>query len=116
MGFLGFGKKNDDVVDLGERYRRQQEKIASMKEVEESPKEPINFFTGLVNAAKKQNEEANAEMQEYPDLGDSIEMRRQKLTKRLMEMTNKMEDLSNQIYHLQQRIELLERKLNVNLG
>lgn len=40
----------------------------------------------------------------------SVEEKRQRLGKRLLDMTNKIEDLSNQIYHLQQRIDVLEKK------
>jgi len=116
---MGWFKKKDDVVDLGERYRRQQERIAqeSAKPVEEAQEAAPTFFQGLVNAAQKQNEEqaqVKEQDDEVMDLGDSIEKRRQKLTKRMMEVTSRLEELSNQIYHLTQRIELVERKMNIN--
>ena len=121
---MGWFKKRNDVVDLGERYRRQQEKLAQLKgDVEtlkvsngvvESSEKPPTFFQGLVNAAQQNEAQVETTENEYADLGQGSENRKQKLTKRLMEMTSKMEDISNQIYHLQQRIELIERKMNIN--
>ena len=121
---MGWFKKRDDVVDLGERYKRQQERLNQMKgDVEaikisetvqvESPERPPTFFQGLVNAAQE-NQQTPEPESEYADLGQGLENRKQKLTKRLMEMTSKMEDISNQIYHLTQRIELIERKMNIS--
>ncbi len=93
MGILGFGKK-DRVVDLGERYKRQQEHTTQIK-------------------TEAQESNNSSETEEYADASLSIEERRKKLAKRLGEMANKMENLSTQIYHLQQRVDLLEKKLNV---
>lgn len=125
MGFFGISKKKN-VVDLGERYKKQQEKIAQLKEslVEDSssgnivPQETnqnsqsgmFNFFGNMANAGSNQNNSYSE------DTNESInpDEKRRKLAKRLMEMTEKMESLSNQIYHLQQRIEVLERKNNIN--
>ncbi|GBE19617.1 hypothetical protein BMS3Abin17_00341 [archaeon BMS3Abin17] len=112
MGFLGFGKKKK-VVDLSERYRRQQEQAAQIKaesqEVgsETSSASPFGIFDSP--ATSTDSEESGG----YIDVSSSMEDRRKRLAKRLGEMTTKMEDLSNQIYHLQQRIELIERKLDV---
>ena len=121
---MGWFKKRDDVVDLGERYRKQQEKLAQLKgDVEtlkvsngvvESSEKPGSFFQGLVNAAQQNATQVETTENEYSDLGQGFENRKQKLTKRLMEMTSKMEEISNQIYHLTQRIELIERKMNIN--
>jgi len=124
---MGWFKKRNDVVDLGERYRRQQEKLAHLKEEvneiktsegfqNESAEKPPSFFQGLVNAAQENALQTEAKEDEYADLGQGFENRKQKLTKRLMEMTSKMEDISNQIYHLQQRIELIERKMGIGRG
>lgn len=123
---MGWFKKRNDVVDLGERYRRQQEKLAQLKgevneikaseNVQNKPQEtPPSFFQGLVNATQENSVQTEKE-DEYADLGQGFENRKQKLTKRLMEMTSKMEDISNQIYHLQQRIELIERKIGIGRG
>ena len=61
MGFLGFGKK-PEVLDLTERYRKQQEKLNNIREdqmgevgnVETKPVEtgeksatPFGFFAGI---------------------------------------------------------------------
>ncbi len=106
MKFLGFGKK-DRILDLGERYRKQQEKLASEREEnkedsqtsQSSSQEAFNFLGNLASSNSQ------------PDsLNDSGEDKKKKFAKRLIDMTNKMEDLSNQIYHLQQRVELLEKK------
>ena len=124
---MGWFKKRDDVVDLGERYRRQQERLVQMKgdvntlkssedfnikSPVESSEAPPSFFQGLVNAAQENATKTNDD--EYADLGQGIENKKQRLTKRLMEMTSKMEEISNQIYHLTQRIELIEKKINIS--
>ena len=115
MGFLGIGKKKD-VVDLGERYRKQKEKLAQMKEdaretqipatqTQENSSGMFNFFgnIGSNNSIQKTEETETVNPEE----------KRRKLAKRLMDMTNKIEELTNQIYQLQQRIEVLERKNDV---
>jgi len=118
MGFFKFGK-NNDVVDLGERYRKQQEKVKSSES--ESSEEiksqenasPFGFFDMSNTPSTNQNQTKDEEG-EVLDLSDSIGERRKKLSKRILDMTSKMEDLGNQVYHLQQRIEVLEKKLDVN--
>jgi hypothetical protein len=104
MGFLGF-KKKGGILDLTERYKKQQEKVSQMQN-EESPSQ--NAFSFLGNLASG----SNAESEDYLDVSGSEE-KKKKFAKRLVEMTTKMEDLSNQIYHLQQRIEVLEKKIDV---
>ncbi|MCK5149468.1 hypothetical protein KAJ87_00900 [Candidatus Pacearchaeota archaeon] len=105
MGLFGFGKK-DRVLDLTDRYRRQQEKATEIQQdaQEETAVTPFAFF-GNTNTP-------SSESKEVVDLSTG-EDRKKKLAKRLMDMTTKMEDLSNQVYHLQQRIEVLERKSGV---
>lgn len=100
MKFFKFGKK-DRILDLSERYRKQQEKAAK----ESTPKEDLsqNAFSFLGNLASSNSSQ--------PDYTNVAEDRKKKLAKRLMDLTNKMEELSNQIYHLQQRVELLEKKM-----
>ncbi|MEK6917742.1 MAG: hypothetical protein AABW51_02230 [Nanoarchaeota archaeon] len=44
----------------------------------------------------------------------SIEDKKKKFAKRLMDMTTKLEEVSNNIYRLQHRIELVEKKLRIN--
>lgn len=82
MGIFDFFKKGE-VIDLSEKYRRQQE-----SEVEG-------------------HEEGSIET----DFVGSIEERRKRLAKRIADMTDKIEDLSNKFNSLTQRIEVLERKL-----
>ncbi len=111
MGLFGFRKKKE-ILDLTERYKKQQEKLAQVKsESQESSQSPSqNAFSFLGNLASNSNSETQFE--EYVDVSGAEEKKR-KLAKRLMDMTAKMEDLSNQIYHLQQRVELLEKKSSV---
>lgn len=83
MGLFDFIRK-EKVVDLSERYKKQQENLSS-----------------------------NSNEGEYADFSKDIDEKKRRLAKRLSDMTNKIEELSNQIYHLQQRIEVLERKAKV---
>ena len=108
MGLFGFGKKGKDVVDLGERFRKQKEKeeqIASSESTESSSQDPIAFFDS--------SSDSSGGDPEVIDLSNSFDERRKRLAKRILEITNKLEDISNQIYHLQQRIETIEKKTNV---
>ena len=110
MGLFNFRKK-PEVLDLTERYKKQQEKSAQMKsENQESVQSPsqnaFSFLGDLAGASK------TAENEEYVDVSGAEDKKR-KLAKRLLDITTKMEDLSNQIYHLQQRLEVLERKSGV---
>lgn len=114
MGLFRFNKKND-VLDLTERYRKQQEKAVQMKgelqqtssSQESSTSNAFSIFGGSVPSA-------NTSTDSSPEDTSSIHERKRKLTKRLLDMTTKIEELSNQIYHVQQRIEVLERKMDVN--
>ena len=113
-----FGKKKVDVLDLSDRYRRQEDRKASLKESIGKSVSPsysnssnedsaFSFLGSLAN---------NTSSQAYPvesESGDPEE-RKRKFAKRLMDMTTKIEDLSNQIYHLQQRVEVLDRKADVS--
>jgi len=109
MGFLGFGKK-DRIIDLGERYRKQQEKLVNASEenkensqVSQNPSQgAFNFLGNLASSNATQ-----------PDDLSTGEDKKKKFAKRLIDMTTKIEDLSNQIYHLQQRVELLEKKTGI---
>jgi len=120
MGFFKFGK-NRDVVDLGEMYRKQQERMKTSDEGESSEKtkdqenaSPFGFFDMSSEKTGNQSQTNGDDEGEVLDLSDSIGARRKKLSKRILDMTTKMEDLGNQVYHLQQRIEVLEKKLDVN--
>ena len=109
---MGFFKRKDKVIDLGERYRRQQEKLKAQEGVKEETQEttpsPFAFFDSQPSTSSSSSDD------EVIDLGASPTDKKRKLVKRILEMTSKMEDLSNQIYHMQQRIEVLEKKLDVN--
>lgn len=124
MGLFGFGKKQDDVIDLGERLKERQEQASQVN----TDIEPVSTtgasdsgsalgFLGNMAGASSTTETSSVSSSEsdadYAELGGSIEQRRQRLAKRLMDMTTKLEDLSNQIYHLQQRIEVLEKKSGI---
>lgn len=111
MGFFGARKKNKDVLDLSEKFEKQQERISQMKEDETSSEEGFNFLGNLANSVKAQDKDT--QNSDYLNVSD-IEEKKRRLSKRLLEMTNKIEDLSNQIYHLQQRLEVLEKKAEIN--
>jgi len=99
MKFFKFGKK-DRVLDLTERYRKQQEKVAKEStSQDDSAQNAFSFLGNLASANSSQSENV-----------DNSEDKKKKLAKRLMDLTNKIEEMSNQIYHLQQRVELLEKK------
>lgn len=106
MSFFGLGKK-DRVIDLTEKYKRDQEEIENRKNEassENNVSSGFGFLGGLANIGKSQEQDG------YTELSASSDEKKKRLASRLMDMTNKLEDLSNQIYHLQQRVELLERK------
>ena len=110
MGFFGFGKK-DEIVDLGERYRKKQEREARIREdSQETQKTNSNEDNAFAPFALFGNNPVNSMILETESASDPSEKKR-RFAKRLVDMTTKIEDLSNQIYHLQQRIEVLEKKL-----
>jgi len=115
-----FGKKKERFVDWTEKLQKQQAQVDAMRSEStenygssepstnsETSASPFPFFAG-VGASTDSSSSSNS----YVDssAGSSVEERKRRLTKRLMDMTAKIEDLSNQVYQLQQRIELLERK------
>jgi len=123
MGLFGFGK-NNDVVDLAERYRKQKEREnSSAKQVsssnsgnQEQSASPFSFFdSGNSSNSSVSSVPYESDSDGFVDLGDAQNStdRRRKLAKRILDMTTKLEDLSNQIYHLQQRMDVIEKKLNV---
>ena len=114
MGF--FSKNKKDVLDLTERFKEQQERVAEIREVESATtNEPSSGFGFLANLAGSNTGPASSESstEEYADLSTGPENRKQRLAKRLIDMTDKLEEISNQIYHLQQRLEVLEKKIGV---
>lgn len=133
MGFFGLGKKKKDVIDLTERYKRQQAKMNDMKsslsdsstgldsssETLSSDSSESNSGIGIFGAMANANSgssSSNSSGSDYLDVsagadsGIDLSQKRKRFAKRIMDMTEKLEDLSNQIYHLQQRIEVLEKK------
>ena len=104
MGWLF--KKKTDVLDLTERYKKQQERLAAKKQ-EDSPA-PSTGAIGIFGMPTPTPSTSPG----YVDVS-AEEDRKKKLAKRLMDITDRLEEISNQIYHLQQRIELLEKKNNV---
>ena len=119
MGFFGFGKK-DRVVDLSERYRRQQEEKtinnsrtkASL--IETKPIQSSSGMFGMFDSSNSQNQNQTTSMPaEISNPEESTEEKRKKFVKRLTEMTERLDTLSTSLYHLTQRVELLEKKMNV---
>jgi chromosome segregation ATPase len=121
MGFFGFGKKKD-VLDLTERYKRQQEKISEIEGENsggvsdtDSGSSALGGFGVFGSMASANSSSASGSSTGgYMDVSSGVEDKRKKLAKRIMAMTEKLEDLGNQIYHLQQRIEVLEKKSGTN--
>ena len=128
MGLFGFRKKGT-VLDLSKRYREQQKQSKELANKGSIPYQPSKREVSLVNSQETQvqTEEKHAapffpffdsstKQEEKPEVVDieSIEERKKKLAKRLMDITNKLEDISNQLYHLAQRVEVLEKRTKVN--
>ncbi len=107
MAFFGLGKKKK-FIDLTEHYKKQEERASEIT----SENQQDNFLGSLASASGADSSTETSS--DYMDISGSLEEKRKKLAKRLIEMTNKMEDISNQLYHLQQRIEVLEKKTDVN--
>ena len=106
-----FGRKKDRVLDLTEYYNRQKSNTqATDASSTGQTSSEDNFIFPAGFGANTNQSETNQDSGAYIDTGTSIENRRKKLAKRLIDMTSRMEDLSNQIYHMQQRIEVLEKK------
>jgi len=116
MALFKFGKKRN-ILDLSEKYRKQQEKLQTPTETSSTDtQQPSSAggFSFLGNLASSSNS-APQTSDNYATLGEDAETKRKKLAKRFMDMTTKIEELSNQIYHLQQRIEVLERKSGISI-
>ncbi len=107
-----FRRKDKEILDLTEKYKRDQERAAEMKtEISGSESDTSGSFGFLGNMAAASNSSSGSD--ETVDVASSIEARKKEISKKLLNLTEKIEDLSNQIYHLQQRIEVLERKAGV---
>ncbi len=111
-------KKDDRVLDLTERYRKQldaetKQSLMENRKLDSQSPQPrqAQGFDFLGNMASASGAQQNAP----ENVGESANDRKRKLGKRLIEMTNKLEEISNQIYHLQQRVEVLERKAGVRM-
>ena len=113
-------KRKDSVVDLAERYRKQQEKAAEIKKEEQEKSSQdsssggmFGFLNNIADAGSSKEGESTSNTTDLSS-SESVHERKRKLAKRLSDMTTRLEDISNQIYHLQQRVELIERKVDVN--
>ena len=119
MGFFGFGKK-DRIVDLSEKYRRQQEeKIINESKtkpaVETKPAQPSSMF-GMFDSSNFQTQNQTASKPaETSNPEESAEERRKKFVKKITDMTERLDTLSTSLYHLTQRVELLEKKMKVGV-
>ena len=110
-----FGKKRE-VLDLTERYHKQQEKIDAMKEEsqEEQKTQSGGMFGFLGNMASSASSN-NSSSSNLLDDSESTTDKKKRLIKRIMDMSTKLEELSNSIYHLEQRIDVLEKKSGTNM-
>ena len=112
MGFFGFGKK-DRVIDLSEKYRRQQEeKILNQSKVkppvEQKPFSASGIFTGF-NPSPSQQQAPASMSDEISNREENPEEKRKKFMQKFSEMSERLETLSTSLYHLSQRVELLEK-------
>ena len=103
MDLFGFGKKGK-VVDLSKKYH--EEKALNEGKIKPSLdfQNPGGVF--LQNSA----ENSNSQNEFTINGSESIDERRRKLAKRIMDMSSKIDEISNQIFLLQQRIEVLEMR------
>ena len=103
MGLFGFGKKGK-VVDLSKKYHEE-------KAFNESKIKPSLNFQNPGNAFLQNPAENPIIANEFTINGnESVEERRRKLAKRIMDMSSKIDELSNQVFLLQQRIDVLEMR------
>jgi len=110
---MGWFSKRRDVIDLSERYKREQEKVAEIQGVENSEPSPFSIFGAVssgINSVEKSISNTETNSEEGVSIPLSTEEKKKRFAQRLSDMTNKLEELSNQIYHLQQRVEVLEKK------
>lgn len=127
---MAWFKKKDKVIDLGKKYKEQQaaqrqaRQLQNSQDVQTSNQATSSTSStptqtgggagfGIFDSDSSANQTQTSSDSDFVNLSDTVDGRRQRLAKRILEMTSKMENLSNQVYHLQQRIEVLERKLNV---
>lgn len=123
---MGIFNRKKKVLDLSEHYRKQQEKIDSIRAEQgsfssqsssesssSSEAAPFPFFANDSSTSSSTENSCPALGSSNSYSNDSDEKRR-KLLKRLADMTEKIENLSNQIYHLEQRLEVVEKKSNVS--
>ena len=115
MGFFGFGKK-ERVIDLSEKYRRQQEeKMLNQSKIKQSFEQKSiqnSPLFGMLNSSA--NSSAQIPMpSEISNNEESPEEKRRKFMQKFSEMSERLETLSTSLYHLSQRVELLEKKMNV---
>jgi len=115
---MGIFRKRDRIVDLTERYKKEQTQANEIKREIKEEKSSNPF--GLVKEGafsifgSATPEPQPTTLPDKVDLNLDPEERKRKLAKRLADMSTRLEDLSNQIYHLTQRLEVIEKKLNVN--
>jgi len=111
MGF--FSKRREDVIDLSDYYKKKQERINKETGRDQKITPSVADDDYLSNMAKSSVSQSSSveERSDYVDLNGSLEDKRKKLAKRLMDMTDKIEELSNQIYHIVQRLDVLEKKI-----
>ena len=123
MALFG-SKKNNRVLDLTEKYKKQLDAETQQAAVPESASqetqssEGLGFFGNMASAGVPEpSSDSSVELQEGVEESESgsVDERKKKLAKRFTDMTSQIENLSNQIYHLQQRIEVLERKSGLRI-
>jgi len=110
-----FKRKKDNYVDLGEKLKKQEERIERfqnnistnegdiIKNVTPEP-ETQGGFMGFFGSSASKTEEP----EESP-----VEERRKKLKSILNSLTDRLDEQEKEIYKLNQKLEVIERKQNV---
>ena len=128
MGFLGFGKKRIDTVDLtnfpaviprkdlkftgdavdlrGETNTNSNVVDMSSQKVPTTPKEDNSGFDFLNNMASASSNNEAPKSNPLMQISEMSEVRTN-----MRKLSSQIEGSSNEVYRMNQRIELLERKL-----
>src|SRR3989344_5047505 len=107
MGLFDFFRK-ERVVDLSSPYRMKNEGRVSEKNPSKDVSPQISA-SGMFESLDSGKIPGNFGEAGADNSNESVEERRKKLAKRLVNITERLDILSTQLYHLQQRIELLEK-------
>ena len=81
MGFLGFGKSRDDVIDLSGYYKKRPEKTEKEKDAGSKQNEGTDFLSNLAGASSQSSETPSSSSSDFVDLSGTIEDKRKRFAK-----------------------------------